>query len=206
MKCAQENKCEEVVQLIREYVFQEPAQRVLIGDRSSIWLGDKEAAFPRWATDRGFGAVLSIYKGRNKRENRHLWITAEDNDRDVMWHTEDINVRDTANSPSSWNVVLARLPAMLKFMEKATIEGRELLVHCDTGISTSFAVVLAHMIVKRRTRVDDAVAEIKAIRRQVAIAPPLLMGLKALQGEIDERKIKRLEARLRKSDVLSIAF
>ena len=57
----------EVVAVLSEFVFQEPAQNVLPGKvgtpwPAGIWLGHHRAADVRWATDRGFRAIISIYQ------------------------------------------------------------------------------------------------------------------------------------------------
>jgi len=49
--------------LIQQYILQEPAQCVLPGgrDRGALWLGSRQAAYPQFATDRGFTAILSVF-------------------------------------------------------------------------------------------------------------------------------------------------
>ena len=53
----------EVQTLIQQFISNEPAQCVLPGglDRGAVWLGSREAAYPQFATDRGFTSVLSIF-------------------------------------------------------------------------------------------------------------------------------------------------
>ena len=53
----------EVQTLIQQFISNEPAQCVLPGglDRGALWLGSREAAYPQFATDRGFTSVLSIF-------------------------------------------------------------------------------------------------------------------------------------------------
>lgn len=53
----------EVQMLIQQYIVNEPAQCVLPGgcDRGSLWLGSRQAAYPQFATDRGFTSILSVF-------------------------------------------------------------------------------------------------------------------------------------------------
>ena len=53
----------EVQMLIRQYILKEPAQCVLPAglDRGALWLGSRQAAYPQFATDRGFTSILSIF-------------------------------------------------------------------------------------------------------------------------------------------------
>ena len=77
---------------------------------------------------------------------------------------------------------------------------------CDTGISTSFCVLLVYMLTKRRVRLSAAIEHVQKIRKQCALTEPLAAGLEEMQSEMDSRKLRRLEDRLRNSTVLSLGF
>lgn len=49
--------------LIEQHILKEPAQCILQGghDRGALWLGSRQAAYPQFATDRGFTSILSIF-------------------------------------------------------------------------------------------------------------------------------------------------
>ena len=79
-------------------------------------------------------------------------------------------------------------------------------IHCETGISTSYLVLAVYMMVKKRLRLQEILDHITKIRRQVQLAPALALGLKQVQQELDDRKLQRLESRLRKSHVISLGF
>ena len=98
------------------------------------------------------------------------------------------------------------MPHILNFIGMAIKEWRELLVHCESGASTSAAVVLMYMLVKRRARLDAAGAHLASHRRQVAVSRSLRNGLGSLMEELDRKKLLRLDERLRNSSVLSIGF
>eukprot|EP00616_Rhizochromulina_sp_CCMP1243_P016132 CAMPEP_0118978076 /NCGR_PEP_ID=MMETSP1173-20130426/22829_1 /TAXON_ID=1034831 /ORGANISM="Rhizochromulina marina cf, Strain CCMP1243" /LENGTH=655 /DNA_ID=CAMNT_0006928241 /DNA_START=136 /DNA_END=2099 /DNA_ORIENTATION=+ len=197
LRCAQENSCTGCADLITEFVFNEPGQCVLPANerfKSSVWLGSHRAADVRWATDRGFGAMLAIYAPR-RRDPKHHWLQVEDHEIDVF--QVEISAPDDAEGPEAWGVVLRHLPRMLGFIDKCLAQGRELLIHDATGVSTGAGVVLAHALVKRRVRFEAALEHITAIRRQVKLSPSVRVGLEDLQEELDQRKLERLENRLR---------
>ena len=80
------------------------------------------------------------------------------------------------------------------------------MVHCDRGVSYSFAVLLVYMMTKRRTRLADSVAHLQKIRREFELSQPLAVGLEQMEADFDARKMKRLENRLRESPIMAIQF
>lgn len=206
LRCAQENSCRGCADLLTEFVFNEPAQRVLPANErfpASVWLGCHRAAEARWATDRGFGAMLAIYPPGG-RDPRHHWLQVEEHDVDVL--AVELATDDSDEGSGSWNSILKHLARMLVFIERSLARGRELLIHDQSGVSTGAGVVLAHVLVKRRVRLAPAIEHLTAIRRQVRLAPSVRAGLEDLQDELDQRRLERLEDRLRNSPVLSIGF
>ena len=107
---------------------------------------------------------------------------------------------------ADWSTLLAHLRPMMDFIDKCVDAKRKLLLHCDTGISTSFCVLLVYMLTKRRVRLSAAIEHVQKIRKQCALTEPLAAGLDEMQSEMDSRKLRRLEDRLRNSTVLSLGF
>ena len=95
---------------------------------------------------------------------------------------------------------------MIAYIDQCVDAKRKLLVHCDTGISASFCVLLVYMLTKRRVRLKQAIDHVIAIRRQVCLTEGLALGLEEMQAEMDGRKLKRLENRLRTSTIVSLGF
>lgn len=79
-----------------------------------------------------------------------------------------------------------------------------LLVHCDLGIHTSFCIVLAYMMTKRRLRLRESVLHLQKIRRQLKLGRHTRLGLEAMERSLDSRKLRRLDGRLRKAPILAI--
>ena len=81
-----------------------------------------------------------------------------------------------------------------------------ILVHCDLGIRTSYCIVLAYMITKRRLRLKESMLHLRSIRHQMNLGIHLKLGLEAMERSLDVRKLRRLEDRLRKAPVLAMEF
>jgi hypothetical protein len=208
LRCAIENNAAICAGILTEFVFQEPAQVALPTGgawATNVWVGCHRAAHVRWATDRGFRAVLGIYSPGH-RDPKHLWLGSQDETDDVRTMAVDLEVDDTDPGTTSWERLLPALPRMLVFIESAVAAKRELLVHCEYGVSTSAAVVAFYMVIKRRMRLEPALAQLKSARREVSLSPSLYLGLMGIQEELDRRKLLRLDHRLRHSAVLSLGF
>lgn len=214
LRCAGVNQAHECAQILTEFVFAEPAQIVLPGKAGSawpadVWLGCHSAANVRWATDRKFGAIISIYQP-GQRDPLHNWLgtldPAEDPNDDIQWLAIEVDTDDADVSLGSWERLLPHLPKMLGFISLVMKQNRDLLVHCSNGISTSTAVVALYIMVKRRLRFAAAIAHLEAQRREVKLSRSMVRGLATLQEELDRRKLDRLDHRLRNSSVLSIGF
>lgn len=207
LRVATMNNCHEVAAMLKEFVFTEPAQNVLPGKAgtpwpANIWLGHHRAADVRWATARGFRAVVSVCKP-GVWESRHAWLESEE---DVLWHRVEVDCDDADDSRASWQALLAKIPGVLRFMALAASQNRELLIHDATGVSVTPAIVVLHCMVKRRMRRVEATEYVKSLRREVSLALGMVHGLTELEEELDRRKLARLEARLRDSAVFSMAF
>jgi hypothetical protein len=200
---------------------------------SSIWIGHHRAADARWATVRAFRAVISIYEPGAVPERKHAWLAeahrksstenaytssdevnsdningsdTDDDEDDVIAIRVDIAVDDSDESKVSWERLLIEMPRILRFIDRATKEKRELLIHDETGVSTSAAIVIMHMMVKRRLRRIEATERVKCFRREVLLSPSFEKGLKMFEERLERRRLERLEERLRNSSVFSIAF
>lgn len=77
-------------------------------------------------------------------------------------------------------------------------------MHCDLGIHTSFCIVLAYMMTKRRLRLRESVLHLQKIRRQLKLGRHTRLGLEAMERSLDSRKLRCLDGRLRKAPILAI--
>ena len=239
----------EVQMLIERYILQEPAQCVLPSgcDRGALWLGSRQAAYPQFATDRGFTTFLSVFDRGimlNGVDNMHKvtapqqmngvvghkdpklrWLTDSEECKKLKRHEIFIDLPDNhdaapwyvlartlkvcvdfihdaiESTPLSTDLMLARNKISMCFRHKETI-----LVHCDLGVSTSYCIVLAYMITKRRLRLRESMVHLQSIRHQLRLNMHLKSGLGAMERSFDARKLRRLEDRLRKAPILALDF
>uniref|UniRef100_A0A7S1XWC5 Tyrosine specific protein phosphatases domain-containing protein n=1 Tax=Phaeomonas parva TaxID=124430 RepID=A0A7S1XWC5_9STRA len=106
----------------------------------------------------------------------------------------------------NWQVMLTHMRRMLTFIHECVERGDKLLVHCEDGLSYSATVLAMYLSTKRRVRVEAAVSHVKKFRHCVSLTPSMAKGLDDFQCELDARRLRRLEAKLRKADVLSLGF
>ncbi|KAJ8612453.1 hypothetical protein CTAYLR_006598 [Chrysophaeum taylorii] len=186
----------------------DPAQCVLerSEDSGELWLGSRHAAYPKFAADRRFDAILSVFDRATKDAKLEWLASKEDDDCCLEHHELCCNLQKPAveDDRQSWCALAVHLRPAIGFLDDALKRERTVLVHCDLGETTSFAVVLAYMITKRRVRLKDAVARLAGIRRCLVLTPSFEAGLADLECEFDKRKLQRLEARLRDSPVLAL--
>mmetsp|Transcript_14705 Transcript_14705/g.52356 ORF Transcript_14705/g.52356 Transcript_14705/m.52356 type:complete len:126 (+) Transcript_14705:1820-2197(+) len=119
---------------------------------------------------------------------------------------EDAPPEDEDDDGAEWFALAARMGPAVDFIHSAVERKRTLLLHCDSGVCHSFAVLLVYMLTKRKTRLADGVSHLQRIRHELELSVPLAVGLEGMQEDLDGRKMHRLEARLKKSSVLAIYF
>jgi protein-tyrosine phosphatase len=78
---------------------------------------------------------------------------------------------------------------------------------CDpTGISTSAALMCAYLMIRKQVRMEDFIAVCAERRPSVSMSLSMRRGLDQLQRTMDEKKMKRLDAKVRNSTMLSVGF
>jgi ankyrin repeat protein len=254
---AEQNEHELVIQFLKEYIYSQPAQNITPEAKVAIWLGKKDAAFPVFATDRGFRGILSICDN-GVRAKKTLWLDDEED----VWHKcvmvpkkepkrvsrrsreskgkevigaaqvgvaalevkeekklekggageegdesdfeEDMFVDD--DSGGDWDTLCTFLKDSLAFIDDCIENGRNILVHDDEGSNFATALLVIWMCTRKRVRTKEAVKYLAGIRREAVLSKGMLRAVKKFQETLDTKKLKRLEQRLRNSDVVSIGF
>ena len=258
---AETNDHEAVVEFLREYIFMQPAQNMTPTAEVAIWLGKRDAAYPGFATDRGFQGILSIFDNGERlragdRQDKTRWLDDEED----TWHkcvifpknekkqrntvmrekkllnslnmkksvgllgvvdegTEEVEGEgddekklDLAepeaedDSAGDWPLVIMFLKEILKFIDECMDDGRTLLIHDDDGGSFATAYLVIWLCTRKKVRVADALEHVAKIRREAVVSAGVAKGMKKFQESLDTMKLKRLEKRLRNSDVVSIGF
>jgi hypothetical protein len=106
--------------LLRQYILSEPAQCVLPGGRhrGALWLGARQAAYPQFATDRGFRCILSIFD-RGQKDPRLRWLSDPIESRDVMQREIFIDTSKCMDDITSWYAVAKELKTCINFIHEA---------------------------------------------------------------------------------------
>jgi len=260
---AQQNEHDLVIKFLREYIFSQPAQNITPEAKVAIWLGKNDAAFPIFATDRGFQGILTICDN-GERAKKTLWL----DDETEMWHkcvilpkresrassrrrsraSRDVTMleakaealklkdekkvegeggltkvdgagggnRDNGDdeeqeyvrdeSDGDWDLLCTFLKDSLAFIDDCLENGRTILVHDDEGSNFATALLAIWMCTRKRIRTMDATKYLGEIRREAIMSKGMMRGVKKFQETLDTKKLKRLEQRLRDSDVVSIGF
>ena len=114
---------------------------------------------------------------------------------------------DEDTSRTSWDVFssqLAGLIASLQFLEQ--IPDSNILIVDDTGTSTAAAILAAYFIIRKQYRLCDIIEKCVDARPSIAMSLSLRRGLDQLQRTMDDKKMKRLDNKVRNSVVLSVRF
>jgi len=105
-----------------------------------------------------------------------------------------------------WDVLLLFLKDAMAFCDRCMAENRTLLIHDDEGGNFATAFLIVYLCTRKRIRVNDAVAHVAKVRREAVVTEDMALGLKGFQESLDTMKLKRLERRLKNSDVVSVGF
>lgn len=201
----------QAIKLLDERIRADPAQCVLQRgkDRGEVWIGSRQAAYPKFSAERAFSSIVSVIdRGTMDSKLKWLYNGTPDTTAGVVEHFEVIcnfnEIEDEEHNPLAWWKLVENLESTLKFIDGAVNRRRTVLVHCDLGQTASFAVVLAYMLTKRRVRLQDAKEHLMKARRELRLTPVLERGLEDLEEALDQRKVQRLNERLRHSAALAL--
>lgn len=209
---------EEVVELLRQHIFGEPAQLIGKFYDGEIWVGSREAAKRRWAEARGIDAVCSIKEDPGYGYTGLSWLDDDDTVENLaVWCVED----DVAAGPGgdagkgslTWKALTKVLLRAHNFIHQCLKRepgshkpARNVLIHCDEGKSTSIAVLCHYLMTKGRMRYSEALRMIKKIRPCTHILPELEKALLAFEDERDRRQDRIKMAQLKDSVMVSLGF
>jgi hypothetical protein len=105
-----------------------------------------------------------------------------------------------------WEALLLFLKDAMTFCDKCLASNRTLLIHDDEGSNFATAFLIVYLCTRKRIRVADAAAHVVKIRREAKVSEGMALGLKGFQESLDTMKLRRLEKRLKDSDVVSVGF
>ena len=91
-------------------------------------------------------------------------------------------------------------------MELMKVGDAEILIVDPTGKSTSAALLAVALLMRYQYKVTDTLAACAVARPQLKISLSLRKGLEMTQRTHDEKKLKRLDAKIRNAVILSGGF
>merc|ERR1719197_333457 len=173
---AEDSAHDDVVELLRQHIFQEPAQLIGKFFNGEIWVGSREAAKRRWAENRGIDAVCSIKEDPSYGYTGLSWLDDDDTVKNLaVWCVEDDVTAQIGNEAAKqdlkWKALTKVLLRAHNFIHECLKRepgshkpARNVLIHCDEGKSTSIAVLCHYLMTKGRMRYSEALRMIKKIR------------------------------------------
>ncbi|CAM9260427.1 unnamed protein product, partial [Phaeothamnion confervicola] len=146
----------ECAELLARHMAAEPAVSGGGGRRSccEIWIGTAPAAYPSWAMDRGFDAVLTVADtGPGTMPPRLAWLADADDVRHLCIEVASPVLHDDP-SETAWAPVALQLRVVLDFIDGAERDRRRLLVHCLAGRGAAVGIVAAHRLLRHGVHVE----------------------------------------------------
>ncbi|GMI18801.1 hypothetical protein TrLO_g11878 [Triparma laevis f. longispina] len=144
---------------------------------------------------------LDVVKEGGEGEDGEAKKEPEAGDSLVVVH-EDVD----DGSADDWAILVSHLKAVLKFIDLCQAEKRTMLIHDDSGSNFATAFLVVWLCTRKKVRVNDALEHVRKFRREAVVSKGMMKGMKKFQDSLDSMKLKRLEKRLRNSDVVSIGF
>jgi protein-tyrosine phosphatase len=203
-KIAAEHGHDHIVSFLEQFMSKEPGQFMGKFSNGEIWLGARDAAKRSWADGRGINSVLSLKEDPSFHYTGLSWT--EDNDEVTSLQLWVLNAEDTEGNRPKWKGLMKVLLRAHNFIHDNLKAGRNLLIHCDEGISTSVTVMMHYLMTKRQMRYPDARKSIKKIRPSIAMLPEMEQALQEFEVEVDRRRVKEMETKQKGSIMISLGF
>jgi len=168
-----------------------------------VWLGDYSALDPRWSTDVGITEVVCLPTIQQRPSNMS-WLK---DDEQCKHLTVLVDAEDDDNSTTSWDALSEKLPQIIRHLIELFKKGGAEILICDpSGKSTSAAVLAVVLLLHFQLRVTEKLADFAVARPRIQISNSMRRGLELMQRSMDERKLKRLDAKVRNAKILSCTF
>ena len=118
-----------------------------------------------------------------------------------------LDVEDDDRSEDSWKTYQNYITRLVDAVQEAMdVKSSTLLIIDEMCLSSPAAVFCTFMLLKKQVRIEHAVSMCTGARPAVSMSMSLRRGLELMQRALDEKKLKRLRAKVRNSTSGSIAF
>lgn len=168
----------------------------------NIWIGEFAACDPKWATDVGITQVVGM-PSLTSRINQD-WLKGDEN---CQTFTKVIDIDDEDTGNSSWEAFSDALPALALHLKELMKKGDAEILVCDgSGNSTCASLLAVVLLMRYQIKIVDTLAACAVARPSLKVSFSLRKGLELTQRALDEKKLKRLDAKIRNAVILSGAF
>jgi len=168
-----------------------------------IWIGDHNALDPDFATDINISEVVFI-KHKDTAVPNAAWLKDDDK---CFHRVYEVDAWDDDDSDDSWNSLQPHFGSIIHHLTHVMRKGSVHVLICDpTGNSTCIAIFLAFMLINRQIRTSDSLKVCTTERPSVQMSLSLTRAIEILQQTMDDKKMKRLKAKLRNATIISTSF
>jgi hypothetical protein len=179
-----------------QLAFKDPSLNI------NVWIGEFKACDPVWATDVGITEVVGM-PSLTSRVNAD-WLKSDEHCK-VFSKVIDVDDNDATNA--SWEAFSAALPPLALHLKEILKKGDAEILICDgSGNSTCASLLAIVQLMRYQIKIVDTLAACAVARPSLKISKSLRKGLELTQRAVDEKKLKRLDAKIRNAVILSGAF
>ena len=168
-----------------------------------IWVGEYGALDPVWSTDVGITEVITLTTSLKKPSNAD-WLI---DDHTCKHFTILIDADDDDDTDGSFIEFRATLTTVLSHILDLMKKGDAEILLCDpSGLSTAPAVLAVALLLRYQIPITKSLGAIAVARPALKMSKSLRRGLETIQAEFNDKKLKRLDAKIRHAKVISNAF
>jgi hypothetical protein len=213
LEVAREVKQLDVVHLLEAHIRSEPAHIVWSGKRGGeVWLGGPGSIEPDWSSAQNFDAILLIGTATaNKKSGQdgQFWIEKEAQRAGLSYMRVECQATDP--SEDEWTTLVPHIRPTLSFIQDvlSTTPEQQLLICCDQNGSCAYCAALwtVFCLLNKKCRIQDTVQGLLAAQPDMfLLSPPLLLGLRTMQDDLDDKVAHQLSRRVHRSPLLSLGF
>lgn len=168
-----------------------------------VWVGEFGALDPVWSTDVGITEVITLTTTLRKPSNMD-WLT---DDEECKHLTCLVDAEDDDESEGSFVEFQSSLAGALTHLLALMKKGDAQILVCDpSGVSTAPALLAVALLLRHQTPITTTLAHIGVARPALKMSKSLRRGLEIIQTDFNDKKMKRLDAKIRHAVVLSNGF
>ena len=169
----------------------------------NVWIGDFAAMNPVWASDVGVTEVICMPTLTSTRVNTD-WLKGDETCKIL---TKIVDTYDDDASSAGWDEFAGALPVIATHLTDIMKRGDSEVLLCDpTGKSTAAALLAITLLMRYQYKTVDTLAKCAVARPNLSVSLTLRKGLELTQRQVDEKKLKRLDAKIRNAVILSGGF